>query len=581
MSLFTLPTTFYPTPPALIYKMLACVDFEQVEEILEPSAGDGAIVWAIAERFCGRYNRREKPVDCIELDENLRAILRYRFSKERRRAFTAKHSELDTFENRRDHNPESEEYSRMMDICSYPVRIIHDDFLTYQCVKRYQVIIMNPPFDNGDEHLHKALDIMQGGGQVVCLLNAETIRNPYTISRQILMRRLDNYEAKIQFLPGEFETQDAQRKTEVEVALVNVTIPPAKHPSFFFDRLQKAKEEAPEVLPPESLMRMGDKVVQMVELFQFEAACGISLIREYEALRPYLMSDLSPEAPFDTCILTLTVGTDGNCLQRCDVNEYLHKTRLKYWRSMMNAPWFSNLTSNLQEEYRNTVNKMAEYDFTEFNIRQVMVELQSKLSQGVDDTILAIFDKLTEHTLDNSQNIHYYNGWRTNKGSKIGKKAIIPTWGVFSTYSWNKGKLDASEAYNYLVDIEKVLNYLDDGSTGEVDLSCVLRAASNGGWSRGIACKYFTVDLYKKGTCHIKFSNQDVIDRLNIYGGRRRGWLPPNYGRTRYKDLSEEERVVVDDFQGEQDYEKVCADPGLWLMEPQRTLMIAASKDST
>jgi 16S rRNA A1518/A1519 N6-dimethyltransferase RsmA/KsgA/DIM1 with predicted DNA glycosylase/AP lyase activity len=454
MSLFTLPATFYPTPPALIDKMLACVDFEQVEEILEPSAGDGAIVWAIADRFCSRYNRREKPVDCIELDENLRAILRHRFGKERMEEFTDKHSELDTWENRRDHNPELQEYKRMMDICSYPVRIIHDDFLTYQCAKKYQAIIMNPPFDNGDAHLHKALDIMRDGGQVVCLLNAETIRNRCTNSRKALWSRLNEYEAQVQFLSGEFESSDAQRKTSVEVALINVTVPEPKRPSLIFDRLHKAKEEAPDILPPESLMRMGDKVVQMVEQFQFETACGVSLIREYEALRPYLMSDLESD-DYSSCILTLTVGIDSNHLQCCDINKYLHKMRLKYWRSMMKVPWFSNLTGNLQDEFRSTVDKMADYDFTEFNIRQVMEELQSKLSQGVDDTILAIFDKLTEHTLDNSQNIHYYNGWRTNKGSKIGKKAIIPICGAFSTYSWSKGKLNSYEHTNTWLILKK------------------------------------------------------------------------------------------------------------------------------
>jgi len=45
-----LPASFFPTPPALVEKMLRCIDFEQCFTFLEPSAGDGAIAWGIAER---------------------------------------------------------------------------------------------------------------------------------------------------------------------------------------------------------------------------------------------------------------------------------------------------------------------------------------------------------------------------------------------------------------------------------------------------------------------------------------------------------------------------------------------------
>ena len=39
---------------------------------------------------------------------------------------------------------------------------------------------MNPPFSEGDKHLLKAINIMKNGGQIVCILNAETIKNPYS-----------------------------------------------------------------------------------------------------------------------------------------------------------------------------------------------------------------------------------------------------------------------------------------------------------------------------------------------------------------------------------------------------------------
>jgi len=578
-----IPASFYPTPPALIEKMLSFIDFDRCYTFLEPSAGDGAIAWGIAERTDRGYRDSPATVDCVEVDETLRTLLRARFGSERLAEYREKYHELDSMshsDRTPGQNRQMNEYRRMMKLTAFKARLVHDDFFTFAARKHYDAIIMNPPFENGDLHLHRALDIMQDGGQIVCLLNAETIRNPYTLSRQALLNRLGDLEAQIQFLPGEFEGRDARRKTAVEVALINIAIPEGRKASVIFDRLRKAKEQAADTPPPQSLMRMGDKIVEMVEQFDFETQCGTALIREYQALRPYMLDDYETRT-HSRCILTLTIGTDRNCLQSCDINAYLRVTRLKYWEALFKHPQFVGmLTSNLQKELSEAVERMGDYDFTEFNIRQLLQELDAQFMQGVEDTIMSLFDKLTcAHSLEYfSKNIHYYNGWKTNKAHKINSKVIIPTWGVFSQWPSKLRAFEIFTAYGILADIEKALNYLDGGTTGEIDLSAVIEAASAGFQTRNIECKYFWVDLYKKGTTHIKFRDQAIIDKLNIYGSRRRGWLPPNYGRERYEDMAPDEQAVVDDFQGREAYAKVCADPGLWLVEPKRTLMLGAGK---
>ena len=52
--------------------------------------------------------------------------------------------------------------------------------MTFYTYKHYDLIIMNPPFDNGDKHLLKAIDLQKNGGAIICLLNAETLKNPYS-----------------------------------------------------------------------------------------------------------------------------------------------------------------------------------------------------------------------------------------------------------------------------------------------------------------------------------------------------------------------------------------------------------------
>lgn len=59
---------------------------------------------------------------------------------------------------------------------------------------------MNPPFNKGDQHLLKAMELMKGtGGQIICILNAETIKNPYSLYRQDLKNKLEKYEAEIEY----------------------------------------------------------------------------------------------------------------------------------------------------------------------------------------------------------------------------------------------------------------------------------------------------------------------------------------------------------------------------------------------
>ena len=105
--------------------------------------------------------------------------------------------------------------------------------MTYETWKEYDAIIMNPPFSNGCKHLLKALEMQsRNGGIVVCLLNAETLKNPCTKERLDLQRKLTEYNAKVEFIQNAF--LEAERKTSVEIALIKVQLPEVKRESFYY-----------------------------------------------------------------------------------------------------------------------------------------------------------------------------------------------------------------------------------------------------------------------------------------------------------------------------------------------------------
>lgn len=567
---------FYPTPDALAGKMLAGIDWSYIETILEPSAGKGDLLKCAAKAwYRDRSHLGRLEADCIEIDPYLRQILKYNFSTEASEEMRNHFRELDQdYRNR-----SSSEYEHLLSQIrmteSVAVRIIHDDFLTYRGQKRYNLILMNPPFANGDLHLLKALELQKGGGQIVCLLNAETINNPFTNTRRLLAQQLGKHQAKITYIENAFA--NAERRADVDVAIVRVDIPCERPRSTIYDRLeQAAKQEIP--LYEATDLVAGDYLDQLVQHYNVECSAGVELIQEYEAMWPYMLSEIEREGkkkPYSNkAILTLTVGTDSNYSQRIDVNDYLRAVRLKHWRGLFsNEQFMGKLTSNLRDQFVETVDKMADYDFTMYNIRQVFVEMNAGLVGGLKETIMALFDKLTaEHSWypESKNNIHYFNGWKTNKAHKIGKKSIIPTHGMFSGYSWDKGTFNVSTAYKVISDIEKVFNYLDGNMTEEVDLLARLQTAEIEGRTRNIECKYFKIDLFKKGTTHIKFTNMELIEKFNIYAARNRNWLPPNYGKASYAEMATEEKEVVDGFQGADAYAKVLARPEFYLSEPTR-----------
>ena len=581
MNITNLTTTngndqFYPTPPSVAEKMLEGIDWAMIGTILEPSAGKGDLIMAAARanHKADRWRDKTLDVDAVEIDPYLREICKYNFSEKKAAEYEDRWCE-----------------ERKI-IESVELHMVHDDFLTYRTYKHYDLILMNPPFADGDLHLLHALEMQKDGGSIVCLLNAETIRNPYSATRTLLRKKLTELEADIQFMDDAFSA-DAERQADVDVAIVRVHIPAATFDSTFYDRMKKAVEA--EHIPDPELKALipGDYIEQAVQMYNVEVAATMALIKEYNALKPYMARSLDPNESYGyNPILSLVVENDST-YSGLDEKKYMRTVRLKYWKALFhNEKFIGRLTSNLRKQFTEQVGRMADYEFSAFNIKQILVEMNAAMQQGVKETILDLFEKLTvEHTWypECAANRHYFNGWKTNKAHKIGKKAIIPANGLYSSYSWDKDRgFDVYNAYHVLSDIEKAFDYLNGGQfTGHrYDLQSFLQYASERRQSRNIECTYFTVDLFKKGTVHIKFRPEamPLVQRLNIYAAQNRGWLPPCYGHETYTNMTAEEKAVVDGFNGDgtegsgaKAYGEIIAKKGYFLSDPAGNIKAIAA----
>lgn len=116
---------FYPTPQPTVERLLDLAGLEPGCEVLEPSAGRGAIAEAVAARGA--------IVDCVELDtgraEHIRAG-------------------------------------------GYARHVTNADFFSVPVKRRYQRVIMNPPFAGRQDirHVERALRFIQPGGLLVAIM---------------------------------------------------------------------------------------------------------------------------------------------------------------------------------------------------------------------------------------------------------------------------------------------------------------------------------------------------------------------------------------------------------------------------
>lgn len=528
---------FYPTPKWLIKRMLDEIDIEKVKYILEPSAGKGDIIDEIKEKYehCYnyRYSKPEIDIDAIEIDNNLRLLLK------------------------------GKEY-----------KVVFNDFLNFNTYKKYDLIVMNPPFSCGDKHLLKAIEMQKDGGAIICLLNAETIRNPYSNTRKDLRRKLTELEAKIEFLEDAFVY--AENETNVEIALVKICILPQERESFILtDLRQEEKIEEYKEKEYKELIE-DDFLKQIVDRYNMELAAGIRLINEHNAIKPFILKYIEGDYDKEAAMLKLTLN-EYDEKKEVTINDFVKAIRKKYWKALFsNKKFIHKLTNNLQNDYYNRVDELKEYDFSLYNIYTIRCEMQNKTVKGIEDTILSLFEEFSDkyHWYDEtSKNIHYYNGWKTNKAWIINKKVIIPLDG-FS--SWDRKPQYGYNATQKLLDVEKVFNYLDGNLTTNISLEDALNSAEAIGQTRKIPLKFFNVTFYKKGTCHIEFTNLDLLKKFNIYGSQKKNWLPPTYGKVKYNDMTEEEKAVIDEFEGKESYQKTMANTDYFIVESNDLLQLSA-----
>ena len=209
-------------------------------------------------------------------------------------------------------------------------------------------------------------------------------------------------------------------------------------------------------------------------------------------------------------------------------------------------------------------------------------EMQTITCKEFIDTQYEIFEEYYDHNGGVPIELFYSAVNRVIQEKTIISHNELFLRGVWSNWKYS-GKdhwsLSQYEAISTLRDLAKALDYIADPVYSNIDthhnLENQIKINFDMGNASNIETKYFILTFYKKGTCHIVFKDDELLEKFNLYVGRQRDWLPPCYGRKAYKDLDEEELAVADSFSGgEEGYNEIYENPTKYLVDSSQMLLL-------
>jgi hypothetical protein len=474
---------FFPTPRAVAYRMLAKVS-KEARIFLEPSAGRGDLVEAIASN---EWDRDKRQVDCIESDPDLISVL----------------------------------LGKNLPVVGY-------DWLNYTGVCYYDAIIMNPPFSDGDNHLLKAWDFMHNG-EIVCLLNEETVKNPYTAARQRLAKLIEAH-GNVEYLGDCFKT--AVRSTAVNVAMVYLKKVSAD------DKIEMWATETAERPVDDSIgddpnmLAIRDNLGNMEHYYNSASSHFLKAMEHLRKASLYMgCNEIHPGEDDYGKIAALAfknVNTSRAAFAK------LH--RLQAWKKVFDKMQFRKWLDKKQtEEFLRDIELNGNIPFTKENIRGTLENVLANRNKLFEKSVANVFDELTRYFPGNTS---HTEGWQSNENYKVCERIVFPYGCTYNDYGRSLG---GSFSMNYRgeIDVYRDLDRVLCVMAGEPFEECLtvekaLRDAFQS--CRGVpgtcTSRFFEIRWFKKGTIHLRWRSKEMQNRFNQVAAAGKKWVGSNTRRS-------------------------------------------------
>ncbi len=411
--------------------------------------------------------------------------------------------------------------------------VVGHDFLQFTGGKLYIHIIMNPPFAEGAKHVLHAWEILREG-ELVTLVNAETLKNPCDKYRTQLAKIIEDNNGTIEYVSGAFETDETKRKTTVECAIIHLIKTADYSDLAFLDNLKPdlGTQEAiiEESKPRTELALKEDTIKQIVTIFN----AAVTAMGNEERV----VAKMQAESNYYAGLLTDSIlrpkkfemTAEGPIIESSieSYNSRYNHLKEKAWSHVLEI---TEVGKSLPSKIKKSINKKFEdvvkLEFTAANIHGFLLGLIQGRPEINRDILLGMFDKVTDFSTGNRA---WYKGWKSNDKHKTNAYRIKMTRFILPRRR-NCSYMDY-ETLQELKDIDIAFSLLDGVPLGSfkgiTNLFSNEESFKQLCQGERLSSEYFDIRYYHiAGTIHYFPRNKKLIDRLNQFVGRHRQWLPP------------------------------------------------------
>ena len=385
-------------------------------------------------------------------------------------------------------------------------KVVHDDFLTYEKEMSFDYIIMNPPFSNWDEHFLKAWEIADNT-TIVCLLNSETLNNPFSEKRKLIQKIIADNWWKVYELWQCFVW--SERTTGVNVSMVVVT-KITENTGFEWDMWEeKTLTIDDDTIGNEIATR--DLIGNMIEDYERAKILFIEWTRQLQKAERICKS-ISKNYQLEIFKLA---GSEGPLQDRYDA--FLWELKYGIWNKLsqeLNIEKY--MTSKTRDNFHEYIREQWNIAISKDNIRKFVWLVIGNRGNIMEQAVNEAFDHMTKYHETNRVHIE---GWKTNDFWKVNKKVIFP-YGF--EYSLSDKPRIAYKSINILDDIDKAMCFLSGKNFENIKtiVNTVQSSTDNLCYS-----EFFKIRYFIKWTLHITFLDEDLWKRFNIQACKGKNWI--------------------------------------------------------
>lgn len=387
------------------------------------------------------------------------------------------------------------------------------DFMQFKSGSLYSHVLMNPPFADGAHHLLKAWEILFDG-EIVAIINAETLKNPFSKERKHLLRLIEQF-GEVEYLSAMFAGQDVERKTDVEIALVWLKKTSTFEEELLGNILDDLRRDQ---VSAESLAGYGQPIHELalanafidnavlmfnatVEAARQSAFCEARAMR-YRKMLGQTLGELNGDAAVKSTHSPLDWVKNQLYTDYSDLKD-------RAWSCILRSTQVtSRLSSAAQKRLESDFETIKSLEFTVTNIYgflQGIIDQQGDIQLSM---VCDVFDLITRYHSDNTV---FYMGWKSNDKHRTLGMRIKTTRFVIPGHAAESYQNDLSwESQRMLADFDKVFAMLDGKYEAAVGLESIFRnhfhALRTG---QRISGSYFDVRYYPGvGTIHFFPTNK-------------------------------------------------------------------------